>query len=79
MNHAAAIPITAHRTVTTTVNLTVFHNGILVHLAVEFPGKFGPFDLHLQDHGNPVRFRNIWVREIKEPEGKPGKKGVEGK
>ena len=47
-------------------NLTVFHNGVLVHLAVEFPGKFGPFDLYLQDHGNPVRFRNIWVRKVGE-------------
>lgn len=47
-------------------NLTVFHNGIVVHLAVEFPGKFGPFELNLQDHGNPVRFRNIWVRKVGE-------------
>jgi hypothetical protein len=47
-------------------NLTVFHNGIVVHLAVEFPGKFGPFDLYLQDHGNPIRFRNIWVRKVGE-------------
>jgi len=50
--------------------LTVRHNGVLIHDDVEVPkvtpagrdGKdksVGP--LYLQDHGNPVRYRNIWV------------------
>jgi hypothetical protein len=46
--------------------ITVLHNGVLVHHAVEFPGKFGEFNILLQDHGNPVRYRNIWVRKLGE-------------
>jgi hypothetical protein len=56
--------------------MTVFHNGILVQDNVELWGgtewqKYKSYKLHaeklpisLQDHGNPVRFRNIWVREL---------------
>jgi len=62
--------------------LTVFQNGVLIQNNVELTGPTGwldraPYQAHpekqpisLQDHGNPVRFRNIWVREL----GKPGKK-----
>jgi hypothetical protein len=62
--------------------LTVFHNGVLIQNNVELTGptswlERAPYKAHpqkqplsLQDHGNPVRFRNIWVREL----GKPGKK-----
>ena len=61
--------------------VTVFHNGVLVQNNVELTGPTGwinrnPYQPHpeklpiaLQDHGNPVRYRNIWVREL----GKPGK------
>ncbi len=61
--------------------LTVFQNGVLIQNNVELTGPTGwldraPYQAHpekqpisLQDHGNPVRFRNIWVREL----GKPGK------
>jgi hypothetical protein len=59
--------------------LTVVHNGVLVQDAVEPWGptawlKALPYTAHadkgplgLQDHGNPVRYRNIWLREL--PEG----------
>jgi hypothetical protein len=56
--------------------LTVFINGVLVqdHTPLEGPGghmrrsKPTPFpekgSLKLQDHGNPVQFRNIWYRKL---------------
>ncbi len=52
--------------------MTVRHNGVLIHENVEVPKATtaailpeGPDDgpLYLQDHGNPVRYRNIWVVE----------------
>lgn len=56
--------------------LTVLHNGVLVQDNVVLSGPTAhqrrpPYALHpdelpllLQDHGNPVRYRNIWVRPI---------------
>jgi hypothetical protein len=50
--------------------ITVRHNGVVVHddvaIPQETPGGPGGSDktrgpLYLQDHGNPVRYRNIWV------------------
>ncbi|QEL13823.1 3-keto-disaccharide hydrolase [Limnoglobus roseus] len=46
--------------------ITVLHNGVLIHHAAEFGGKFGPFGVNLQDHGNPVRYRNVWVRKVRD-------------
>src|SRR5882724_4095081 len=57
--------------------VTVFHNGIVVHHATPFWGptahkQIEPYrpetaqgPLSLQDHGNPVRYRNIWIRPLK--------------
>lgn len=59
--------------------ITVFHNGVVIQNNVELIGETGwleraPFKSHpeklplaLQDHGNPVRYRNIWVRELGAP------------
>ena len=49
---------------------TIRHNGVLIHDQVKLPhpttsaplnreGPLGP--IYLQNHGNPVRYRNIWV------------------
>jgi hypothetical protein len=62
--------------------VTVFHNGILVHNHAKLlgdtpydrPPRYSPhaekLPLVLMYHGNPVRFRNVWIREIHELEGK---------
>jgi hypothetical protein len=49
--------------------LTVWHNGVKIHDDYELPGKTGagrpegpdPLPILLQDHNNPVRFRNVWL------------------
>ncbi|MCA9221574.1 MAG: DUF1080 domain-containing protein, partial [Planctomycetales bacterium] len=51
--------------------ITIKHNGVVIHddqeLAHGTPGRRaegpGPDALFLQDHGNPVVFRNVWVVE----------------
>ena len=45
--------------------LTVLHNGVVVHHALDTGGRSKEISLSLQDHSNPVRYRNIWVRPIK--------------
>lgn len=56
--------------------ITVFHNGVLVQNNVELLGPTcyiglpyyvphpAKLPLILQDHGDPVQFRNIWIREL---------------
>jgi len=58
---------------------TILHNGVLIQDHLELSGgtlwkskhSVVPYEAHgdkgpitLQDHGNPVSFRNIWVREL---------------
>jgi len=55
-------------------NFTIFHNGVLIHNAIEINSatydfeKNTPFTLLLQDHGkdegNYISFRNIWMRKL---------------
>ena len=45
---------------------TVLHNGVLVHENfVLKKGALQPATINLQDHGNPVMYRNIWFAEKK--------------
>jgi hypothetical protein len=50
-------------------HITVLHNGVPVHWNYEIKNKTGggkpegheEFPIALQDHGNPVVFRNVWI------------------
>jgi hypothetical protein len=56
---------------------TVLHNGVVVHHATPFwgptahrsIGAYAPAHargpIRLQDHGNPIHYRNMWIRPIK--------------
>jgi len=44
--------------------LTVLHNGVLVHHAIPLETQVQEFGFALQDHHNPTRYRNIWVRPL---------------
>ena len=56
--------------------MTVFHNGVLIqdHFELKGPSVYGGYPKYtphaekmpimLQDHGNPVSYRNIWIREL---------------
>jgi Domain of Unknown Function (DUF1080) len=44
--------------------ISVLHNGVVIQWGREFDSTAQEGDLGLQDHGNPVRYRNIWVRAI---------------
>ncbi len=57
--------------------ITVFHNGVCVQNNIEIEGTtshktkarytpHGDGPIGLQDHGNPISFRNIWIRELPE-------------
>jgi hypothetical protein len=67
--------------VTRRATITVIHNGIVIqdhvvlsggtgwdgpHSASEYSAHADKLPIALQDHGNPVRFRNIWIRELQD-------------
>lgn len=45
--------------------ITVRHNGVVVHEDVELKGAASQGNIHVQDHGNPVVYRNVWLVELK--------------
>lgn len=60
------------------MQITVWQNGVLIHNHAQIPDKTGagakegpqPLPTKLQDHGNPVLYRNIWL--LPDSDGTPG-------
>lgn len=67
--------------VTRKATFTVLHNGVLTqdhvtlsggtgwmgaHAASEYQAHADKLPIALQDHGSPIRYRNVWVRELKD-------------
>lgn len=63
---------------TDNARITVLHNGVIVHNDFEIPDKTGNgkpeteelLPIRLQNHGDPVRFTNIWILDHESPAGK---------
>ena len=66
------------KNLTKKARMTVFHNGVLVHNNVVLKGttvyngkpeyEYHPAEqpIMIQDHNNPIAFRNIWIRKLSE-------------
>ncbi|MHC4621444.1 MAG: 3-keto-disaccharide hydrolase, partial [Planctomycetota bacterium] len=71
-------PVFKGKKVVRPATITVLHNGVLVqdHWVIEGPtahkkeAEYKPHEdklpITLQNHGDPVRYRNIWIRELPE-------------
>jgi len=65
---------------TANARVTVLQNGVMIHDDVELIdgtagaacGESSTGPLMLQDHANPVRYRNIWIRPLAMPQPKAG-------
>lgn len=70
--HAARFDAAGNKTAN--ARLTVYHNGLPIHDDRNVPTKTGagqkegpePRPILLQNHGDPVRFQNIWLVELSE-------------
>lgn len=45
--------------------ITVRHNGVIIHENIELKGGANQGNINLQNHGNPVVYRNVWLVELK--------------